>query len=128
MNEVNVWIQPKAMTFCWRVSLFIIWLYCYICYLQWKVHVKLLTSDISPFLFLSVLCGKNFTRTSHVQNHTWTLRYVLLTKIVLLIFVHAAPKIQNPLWCLESGGISVLNSQTLPNSTAIKSVCEESAK
>ena len=136
MNEVNVWIQkdrvwlsqPKAMTICWRVSLFIIWLYCYICYLQWKVHVKLLTSDISPFLFLSVLCGKNFTGTSHVQNHTWTLRYVLLTKIVLLIFVHAAPKIQNPLWCLESGGISVLNSQTLPNSTAIKSVCEESAK
>ena len=115
MNEVNVWIQPKAMTFCWRVSLFIIWLYCCICYLQWEVHVKLFTSDISLFLFLSVLCGKNFTRISQVQNHTWTLRYVLLTKIVLSSFVHAGPKnITNPVWCLQSGGISVRNSQTLP--------------
>ena len=120
MNEVNFWIQqdrvwlsqPKAMTICWRVSLFIIWLYCYICYLQWKVHVKLLTSDIAPFLLLSVLCGKNFTSTKSYLNAS----LCTLDKDCPSDFCTCCTKnITNPLWCLESGGISVLGSQTLPN-------------
>ena len=73
------------------------------CVMAWFLHFSL----AFPISLGKKLMFKHVTRTSHAQNLACTLRYVLLTKMVFQIFVHAGAKIlQQPLFDVNNVVVS----------------------